>query len=661
MKTLILDFETHSKVDLKEVGAYEYARHPSTIIECAGYKYGLKPLLLSQPSKLVLPKIASGERATLKAALADPAVKIIAHNAMFDFLICTYVLKIKTPLERWHCTAAQAASAGLPRSLDGATAALGTVKRKDKAGAAIMKKLASTVSTDIDHYMQLYAYCLADIDATAELYLKTPELIQSERRFWLLDQVVNLRGFQVDRQLVTAALKHIEHEVKNLDNTIAQLTGGDLKSSRQVAEVKRFAQHHGVYLPNMQADTIAEVLQTQTDMPDIVRQVLENRSGARRSSTAKYQAFESRSRFDGRARDNLVFYGAHTGRQSGTGLQPQNLFKSVVSEHDVEQGIKLMLMPDSVGFLSLLFDSPMDLFASVLRSCIVAAPGRQLLVGDFSTIEVCVLFWMAEHHEGIKALTEGRPIYLEMASKIYGEPLELLIAAYGAGDESARKKRQLGKATELGCGFGIGLGGDKFQVAAKSLAGLTITKDTAKRCVRIYRSENPEVVQYWDDIERAARMALIHPGRTVKMKQRGMLWKVQDKWLTVTLPNGRKLWYFDAKLQQGAYGPVITYMAMNSTTKKYERTKTWGGKLTENVVQATARDLLYESLARLEHAGLNPVLTVHDEIVCEVDDNTKEQTQAALYRFTRLMSEPPLWAKDLPIKVESWMGNRYKK
>lgn len=661
MKVLILDYETFSELDVTDVGAWEYSIHPSTRVLCTGFKYGPIEHIMNQPSRLVLPGVPCGENAMIKAALSDPEVLIVAHNALFDYLIHINTLKQKTDLNRWYCTAAQAAMAGLPRSLDGATSALGTVSRKDKAGQTLMKKLARQESDDIDDYMKLYDYCLHDIDATAELFVKTPKLPASERAFWLINQRINLRGFAIDRELVKRTLEHCEVETKRLDDSTKELTGGELDSTRQLPSVKKFLAKLGVHLPNMQAETITDSLQ-RDDLPELARAILEIRDLGRRVSTAKFLTLEERSRSDGRARDNLLFYGAHTGRDSGTGGNPQNLFKSVISEHEVEQAIRFILLDGSVGFMPWIFDKPLEVCASVMRSCIVPGPKQTFIVGDFSTIEVVVLFWAAEHKRGLAALEQGQPIYLDMASKIYKEPLQRLVELYAAADPATGKKRQLGKATVLGSGFGIGLGGERFQAAAKTLAGLDITIETAQLCVQTYRDDNPEIVRYWKDIEQCAKQAVRNPGVKVTMKQRKLVWQMIGHWLTVQLPTGRKLWYYKPILQRDKYGDKITYMHVDSTTKKFVRTSTFGGKLTENVVQAMARDLLYEALQRFDATRVfKPVLSVHDEIVCEVKDEGPDITEALCKQFTGIMSQRPKWAPDMPVKVEVWHGKRYKK
>lgn len=388
-----------------------------------------------------------------------------------------------------------------------------------------------------------------------------------------------------------------------------------------------------------------------------MREILEIREAISRSSTAKYQAFELRSRHDGRARDNTIFFGAHTGRQAGTGLQPQNLFKTVIPQEELEVGIKLIRRKDR-HTIEALFEKPMDLYASAIRSCIVAAPNCILDVGDFATIEVRVLFWLAGHAKGLKTLADGRDLYLEMASYIYGLNLAKLAQKFEAGDSDAKQKRQLGKQTVLGAGFGIGIGGEKFQATCKQY-GIAIGLDLARSAIQAYRKLHAPIPGFWTGIEKAARLAILHPGKAFRCGF--LVWKKEGEFLTVKLPMGRKLSYYKPRIDrtQTLYGErlQISYLGVVSQSKKFLRVHTWGGKLTENVVQAVARDLVMEALLRLEKTGIYfPVLAVHDEIVGE-----RNKEKGSTEEFEKIMSEVPEWASGLPIKVEAWSEDRYRK
>lgn len=674
-KYLILDYETFSERELKDSGANEYSRDPSTEILCVGYTYGTREELAESPVQLFVPEHENIARDTdfMRLLTLDDTV-LVAHNAFFEQCITKYTLpKYRNLLrmagakklwpKRWICTASMARAVGLPGSLEGAGAALGLFHQKDVVAGRIGKKLCkprkptkhdpSTRHSDPAEYQILYEYCKKDVEAERELFLRLPKLHPKERKIWVLNQKMNLRGFAVDRELVDGALHCIERETRMLDRKFQKLTG--LDSARQRDATLKWLRAEGLVLPDMKAGTITETLELpHASLPPTAREVLEIRQAISKSSTAKYAAFESRSRSDGRARDNTIYFGAHTGRDAGTGLQPQNLFKSTLPHADVLTGIDLIKARD-VTAIRALFPKPMELYSSALRSCIVAPYGDLLDVGDFATIEVRVLFWLAGHKAGLEAIVTGKDMYLQMASKIYDADLDELTAAYKAGHPADVQKRQLGKQAVLGAGFGIGLGGEKFQATAK-MYGMDISLSLAQKAVQAYRDLHYPIPKFWSTIERAATMAVENPGKCYKHGR--LRWRKEGRWLTCELPMGRKLWYFSPRLErvQTIYGErlTLTYRGVESKTRQFLRMTTWGGKLTENVVQAVARDVLMEALLRLEERGHRPVLAVHDEIVCERPDNGDVTMQG-------IMAYAPDWADGLPIKVEGWSENRYRK
>lgn len=681
-KYLILDYETYSECDITVAGAYEYARHPSTEILCASYVYGTRDELATASVQLLdfhrHQKPVAVDTEFLRY-LTLPDTILVAHNAFFEQVITRFVLPRYTrflrtekaaniPIKRWICTAALARYYGLPGSLEGATAALRLAHQKDAEGHRIMLKLSQprrptknnpatrwTPENAPEDFARLYKYCVADTEAERDLFLALPPLPKIERRIWELNQKLNFRGFAVDRDLVQSALYCIDRETTYLDSKFRKLTG--LNSARQRDATLSWLKKNGVKLPNLRAETIADYLEKEK-MPDLVRRVLTIRQSISKSSVSKYAAFEIRTRSDGRARDNILYYGGHTGRDAGMGgIQPQNLFKSTMPHEDVLAGIELIRERD-ITAIRALYPRPMELYASVLRSCIVAPKGKVLDVGDFATIEVRVLFWLAGHKKGLDALRNGLPIYSHMAGKIYDEDGDEIERAYKSGCKEGYRKRQLGKATVLGAGFGIGLGGEKFVQAAKVLAGLDISVALGQKCVAAYREENAPIVKFWDVIETAACKALANPGKAYRHGY--LTWRKEGDWLTCELPIGRKLYYYRPRMAkiQTLYGEkmVLTYRGVDSRTKRFIRMSTWGGKLTENVVQAVARDLLMESLLRLDAAGHEPVLPVHDEIVCEREGKPGSKTE-----MFDLMAEVPAWAPGLPIKVEGWSEERYRK
>lgn len=675
---LVLDYETFSEHDLKKAGAFEYAAHPSTEIICAGFAIGTREELKTAPVKIW----ARNEKyqknfSELLQALLNPSITIVAHNAFFEQVITRFVFGKKgmyskpylqeIPTERWICTASLARSIAIPGNLEGAGAALGLTHQKDKEGHRLMLKLCkpkkpskkdpSTRHQKPEELERLYQYCAQDVRTEIDLFLTLPALPEKERKLWLLDQRMNLEGFKVDRPLVQGALDLIDKETAEMDSEIHQITNGEIVSARQRNEVVKFLGARGLALSDLRAETVRDILDGGKLKCKTTKRVLEIREAASKSSTAKFQAFEIRSRHDGRARDNTIFFGAHTGRQSGTGLQPQNLFKTVVPQEDLEAALPLIERKDFHA-VKALFDKPMKLYASALRSCIIAEDGHTLDVGDFATIEVRVLFWLAGHQKGLDTLASGKCLYSEQAGEIYGEDPAKILAGYKAGEKSALYKRTVGKHAVLGAGFGIGLNGEKFQAMCK-MFGVEVSIDLAQRAVRAYRTKHPRIPIFWTNVEKAAIMAVKAPGKRFRLGH--LVWCKEGNFLTVQLPIGRKLHYFKpmitTKETPWGHQEVLSYRAVNSVTKKFDRVTSWGGVLTENVVQACARDLLMEALLRLEESQIyKPILSVHDEIVCE-----RKLGAGSTEEFVKLMSEVPQWAKGVPIKVEGWSEPRYRK
>lgn len=685
---MLFDYETFSECDLKKVGAYEYSMHPSTDLLCIGYKIGTLDNLLWSSTKLMRPRDWSRRAIDCEfiRALNDPNVILVAHNAFFERVITQNTLSrmgnflgsgsLKNiDTDRWVCTAAIARTAGLPGSLDGASKALDLAYAKDKKGHALMLKLSrpreptfenpSNRNGTPEEFERLYQYCIADIDAEAELFLSLPRLNEREQEFWCMDQDINLKGFGVDRELVDGALKILKRLTITNDNTIKQITGGQVESARQRDATLGWLKDCGVKLKNLKAQTVQEFLASPEKhkgvLPNAIR-LLKVRQSASKSSTAKFAAFERRTRTDGRVRDSTMFYGAHTGRQSGTGIQPQNLFKSVIDKDDIQPAIEIVKNRD-LTTLRALYHSPMNVLASLLRSCIVAPTGSTLDVGDFSTIEVRVLFWLAGHEKGLNALANGVDLYIQMAAKIYKVTEAEVAAAYHAGELAGIKKRQLGKQVVLGAGFGIGIGGQKFQSSAKSY-GIDISLALASSSIRAYRNLHAPIPIFWETIEAAAIKAVKNPGKEIRHGY--LAWKTVDQWLTCTLPIGRKLYYYQPQMQwitnKNGKFLTLTYMGVDSVSKKFMRLSTWGGKLTENVVQAISRDLLYEAMGRLKAKGHTTILAVHDEIITERElPGDFELGLEGKIEMLGIMEEVPVWAHGLPIKVEGWSEPRYRK
>lgn len=663
MKYLIIDYETRSEAPLKEIGAYEYASHPTTELMCVAWRHATREELAVAPTMSWSPAKAS-PIGGLIAALTDPDTVCVAHNALFEQVITRFVLGGKLfyrnkalaeiPTSRWICTASLAAALALPRALEGACNALGLKVQKDTEGRRLMLKYTKPRKAtkhndakwhaDPEELARILLYCENDIKAETELFLRLPPLNETERKLWELDQKINLRGFAVDRPLVEATLKMIAEETEVLHEETHQLSGGKIRSVKQVGAMQTWLKDNGLFLPDMQAKTIADALKSGLAKGHAKR-MLEIRQSISKTSTAKYEGFEMRSRSDSRVRDSILYHGASTGRWAGAGIQPQNFPRGAI--RDSVEACEI-LRAGELEFVRMVYGDPMNAFASCLRSVIVAPEGKELFCADYAAIEARVLFWMADHADGVTAFRDNRPMYEEMAAYIFGIDVK----------DVTKVQRQLGKGAVLGAGYQMGW--KKFQATCKS-TGLDISEDLSKKAIQSYRSKHHPVVKLWRKLEEAAITAVLNPGRKYSINH--TKWFMRKSFLHCELPSGRLLSYPNASVKyepprfgEGEMRPVLYSWCVNPKTRQWEESGNYGGLLTENTVSAIARDLMAEAMLRIEDAGYEITMTVHDELVAE-----RDEFEGSLKEFEDLMAAVPPWAEGCPVRVEGWQGYRYKK
>lgn len=663
-KYLVLDYETRSEADLKAIGAYEYARHPSTKILCVSWRYGTRAELPKVKTKSWSPAFSpfgTGISAELHLHFKMSGIdrtRLVAHNALFEQVITEFVLyrdcRYEIPVERWLCTAALAAVLALPRKLEGATSALKLRHQKDMAGHKLMMKMSKPKKQTKNSkgkwhckkkdLLRLIEYCEHDVAAEVDLLLALPPLSETERKVWELDQRTNLRGFAVDRPLVKKILGHVETELAVYDKEISSITNGVIESANKVQVMRKHLSSIGLKLPNMQAKTVQDTLERK-DLGAIARRILEIRANASKTSTAKYYSMEMRSRFDGRVRDLLMYHGASTGRWTGMGVQIHNFPRGWLGESG-PLAAELIGKSD-LDLIRMLYGEPLDCFSSVLRSTIIATPGCEIFCGDYAAIEARKLFYMAGHDEGVKAYREGRDIYREMAQVIFG--VRKL-------DDVTKAQREIGKRVILGCGYGMGW--RKFVETCKQF-GVEIDATLAKKSVDAYREVHAPVPTMWRDLETAMVSAVENPGKVFATNM--TRWYKKGDFLWCDLPSGRPLAFYGPQVKMkptpwGERKPTIYHWSVHPKTKKWVFDGTYGGRVTENVVSGGARDVLAESSLRLDDAGYPLLFSVHDELA-----NEKEIGQGDLGEYTKLMSIVPTWAPGFPLKVETWKGPRYRK
>jgi DNA polymerase bacteriophage-type len=656
--SISIDFETRSRIDLRKTGVYPYAAHASTDVWCMAWATPDEEPQLWVPGmplpELLLDHIAVGG-------------ELRAWNAQFERVIWGAIMAPRygfplPALEQWYDTAADAAAMSLPRGLGDAANALGMDVGKDAAGHRLMLQMARPRSIslngaitwwdDADRRQRLYEYCRQDVRVEREIARRLRPLSPAERQVYLLDQRVNDRGVQLDLELISGAQDLVARAASYADREVRELTGGAVQSTRKVADLTRWLQAQGVDLENVRKDTLRDLL--SGDVVGVEREVIELRAESAKSSTAKLAAMQHAADAAGRARGLLLYHGAGTGRWSGKLIQPQNLPRPTVK--GVERFIPAVLRGD---YDAIAVEEPvLGVVSSMLRSMITASPGHRLMAADFAQIEARVLAWIAEQDDLVAQFAGGGKIYEEMAAYIYQLPVEAI------GKDSV--ERQIGKNTILGAGFGMGAA--TFASQVKVQTGLDLTDEDAERAIAAYRERFARIQLFWWDVNRAAMRAVREPGRRVSVGRcGGITYLSAGGALWCALPSRRLLCYMAPRIEPAlmpwtddAGNPVIkdslTYMGVNSLTRKWQRHKAYGGLLTENVVQAMARDLMAGAMLRVERAGYPVVLTVHDELVCDVPDG-----HGTLDEFVELVKTVPDWADGLPVAAEGWEGARYRK
>ena len=631
------DFETRSAVDLRKTGVYVYASDASTDVWCLAYSWDGEDIRVWKPGD------------PIDTELEDWIVeggKMSAFNANFERVIWNKIMAPRynwprTKAGQWYCTMAQASAAGLPRSLGQAAAVLGVEEQKDKIGQALMLRMARprktladgthTWWTAPDKVNALIEYCCQDVRTEMDVSTHIPYLPDSERQLFLLDQRINDRGVMLDTDLLQRVRALATNSKAEIDSEINRLTKGEVRSATQGMHLAAWLRKYGVQTTSVDKQAVSKIL-AHDGLHPVIRRVVELRQAGAKSSTAKLDAMEHAAGEDDRMRGLLVYHGAATGRWSGKLVQPQNFPRPVRKQAELDEIIAKLKADQSVAE----HGHGTEIAADLLRSMIIAAPDHRLMFADYSAIEARVLAWMAGQKDLVETFAKGGDVYIKMASAIYNVP----------EDKVTPEQRQVGKMAILGCGYGMG--GKRFAEQC-AVMGIDVDVEEAKRIVSIYRQENDQIAAYWQSLEaeylELARDAL-DQGETV---------------LRYALPSGRSLTYRNPRIVQretpwGTSQDTVEIDTLNSITRQWVPQKIWGGLAVENVVQATARDLMAGAMMRLESAGYPVIMSVHDEIICEVPVG-----YGSLDEMIEIMTSPPAWAKGCPIAAEGKEGPRYRK
>ena len=650
MKELSIDIETFSSADLGKVGVYKYTEAPDFAVLLFAYAWGDEDVQVVD--------LARGETLPrdVRAALTDKNVTKIAFNANFERTCLAKYLGVKMPANLWDCTRVRALAAGLPGSLKGAGEALDIEKAKMEEGRALIRKFCMPqtpsranggkkriLPADAPDDWEVFAlYCRRDVEAEREIRKRLGYIIYTseERELYALDQEINDRGVAIDRALVEAA---IAADTQSAEQTLAkarQLTGLDNPAS--VAQLKAWLKERtGREYPSLTKAVVADIL-ADDDMPDDVKDALRCRQRLGKTSVAKYRKMKDVACADGRARGLFQFYGANrTGRWAGRLVQLQNLARN----HVEPLGLLRKLVKAGETELIEAWYAPLPFaLAQLVRTALVASPGRVLTVSDFSAIEARVIAWLAGETWRNEVFATHGKIYEASASQMFHVPIESVT--------KGSDLRQKGKVAELACGYGGGVGALKTMGADK----MGLTDDEMQDVIRRWRAKSPRIVKLWEDLETAAKLA-IGTGEIVRVRQ-GVSMRANGKYLRVRLPSGRSLFYAEPRVEPlekfGRSVESVTYMGVNQATNRWERQDTYGGKLTENIVQTVARDCLGVAMLRMARAGYDIVAHVHDEIIIDGPAGILEDVN-------RLMAEPISWAQGLILRGDGYETEYYRK
>lgn len=663
---LFLDFESKSRCDLKKAGAYRYAEDPSTRIICMAYAVDDGPVLLLTPD-------SSTDEWNEFFKLANKADHLLAHNCGFERSIWANCLPAPLPpLDKWRDSAAQAAACCLPRSLGEACEAIGAEHKKDVSARSLMLKLSKPnkkgefVGTP-DEFARLYEYCKQDVIAERALAKALPPLSAGEQALWALDQAINDRGIPMDARFLRGVLGVLGAIDKDRLEQIRVRTSGIVDSPRQVAILGGWLRSQGCRLKNLMAGTVRDYLASGKATPEVAA-VLKLRQELSKSSTAKYSAALACLGKGDRIRGSLLFYGANTGRWAGRLLQPHNLPRCKLSAEALDDKVfDLFAGTDT---------EPMTTASMALRSAISSPLG--LTWGDLDQIEARTLPWLAGDLAPLDAFRKGEDVYIAAAADIYAKPKESI--------DKESDERQIGKVATLALGYGGGIGafatmaigtyhldlsrmvpavmaratpaqlekGKKAVARYLKMAEEPIPEDQALACdlvKQFWRRSRPETVKFWYALADMAEAAVNNPLKKFRIGSISM--GMYQNWLTITLPSGRRLYYFQPRIDdKGNFSCMRNQAPGKKTAGGWMRVDLHGGIFAENVTQAVSRDVLCESMLAMEREGIPVVLTVHDEIVAEGNH---------VEAMKRIMGTQIAWAPGLPIAAKIGQGRRYGK
>lgn len=659
MKHLSIDIETKSSEDITDTGLYKYAQSDDFEVLLFAYK-------VDDESTLIVDLAASKSiPAAIVEALNDSSVIKHAYNAAFEWY-CLNRAGYKTDISQWRCTMVHALYCGYPAGLDATGKAIGITedKQKLKEGKALINYFCKPCKPtkvnggrcwnlpehDNEKWQHFKAYCMRDVEAEHTILeaLKPYPVPLSEELQWQYDTLMNARGARVDTKLIEASNYVDEVIKKELTEKAKELTG--LSNPNSSSQLLEWLQGNGLDATNVTKDTVQTLLD-DGKTTGIVREVLRLRQQLAKSSVAKYKKMTATLGEDERIRGLTQFYGANaTGRWAGRLVQIQNLPRNYIKTLDLA---RKAVISKNVDFLKMCYESVPDTLSQLIRTAFIPSENNKLVIADFSAIEARVIAWLADELWVNEVFATHGKIYEATASNMFHVPIELIKKG-----NPEYELRQKGKVATLALGYQ----GSEGALIAMNALKMGIKEEELKDIVARWRAANPHIVRLWRTVENAllkvmktAEPQVIHKG--IRLEYVGDN-TFGQRFLTVQLPSGRKLYYAQPRIVEGGsrFGnDAVFYMSLNQTTKKYELTGTYGGKMTENIVQAIARDCLAETLSRLNSEGLNYIFHVHDEVVIDTP------LDLSVDYVCELMSKPIGWADGLILKAAGFESEYYMK
>jgi DNA polymerase len=645
MKSLSIDIETYSSVNLTKSGVYRYVEAPDFEILLFGYSV--------DGGAVQVIDLAGGEKfpADILGALTDESVTKWAFNAGFERVCLSRYIGLPTGKyiapASWHCSMVWAATMGLPLSLEGVGAMLGLEKQKLTEGKELIKYFcqpcAPTKSNGErtrnypyhapEKWSMFKKYNLRDVETEMSIQDKlakfpVPDSIWNE---YHLDQEINDRGVALDMTLVQAAIAIDGRSRSELTTAMKKLT--ELDNPNSVQQMKQWLADNGLETDTLGKTAVAELLKTA---PPELAEVLALRQQLAKSSVKKYQAMKNAVCADDRARGMFQFYGANrTGRWAGRLIQMQNLPQNHLEDLAEARGL---VRAGDFDALKMLYEEVPDTLSQLIRTAFVPQENRKFIVADFSAIEARVIAWLAGEQWRQDVFAKGGDIYCASASQMFKVPVE----KHGINGHL----RQKGKIAELALGYGGSVGALK----AMGALDMGLTEEELPPLVDAWRQSNPHIVKFWWAVDRAVMDAVT---RKTTTKTHGIIFSARNGMLFITLPSGRNLAYVKPRIGENKFGgSCITYEGIGGT-KKWERLDSYGPKFVENIVQATSRDILCYAMQTLRRCDI--VMHIHDELVIEAD------TSVSLQAICEQMSRTPPWAKGLELRADGYEMAFYKK